>query len=416
MKKWISLEIFLFALLYSLPLHSEEQRICDVFQKPKDILQCILLNAPENQRGEIEILKHSAAEKTAAQRPNPEIDARILLGAGGNENDVLSEVNLYHPWELGGKRGGRIEKARGEKEVAVAEKKETLEEVAIQTVTTLHRLRQIRSELTTLDENHSTYQHIVSLFKNRPLLSPEQETSLVVFQLALDESRLKKTALKNEEIHMKADLKKRVGFEIPITTQLLPRPPQPWPTIPIEQKNSVENWSRVKTAEAELKSAQASSRVARSDGWPTLKIGPSVETESPLTGTNAAVGIALATDLPFYQRNKGGKAEAVQGERLASLNLELIKKEGAAEKERLISEYNLNLQALRSARAQHAMEKKHKEIESLFERGLIPSTLMLETHRQIFDFQQELHQAELRGIEALWRIYALEGRLLEENL
>jgi outer membrane protein TolC len=267
-----------------------------------------------------------------------------------------------------------------------------------------------------LAENLSTYRKVVSLFKKRPLLSPEQETSLLVFQLAMDEGLLKKTSLKNEERLLKTEIYQWVGYDLSLPRSLLPRTPQSWPNLLVESSPSIDQWSRVKTAEAKLRSAQAITQVVHSEGWPTLKIGPSVETESPLTGTRTAVGFALSTSLPFYQRNEGKKAEAIQGEKLAELKLKIIKKGGELEREKLVSDYQHNLKAYLAAKPQLIREQKHQEIESLFERGLIPSSLMLETHRQMFEFQQELHQAELKAIESLWKIYALEGRLLEESL
>ncbi len=421
MKGLVPLEGFKFGvvfllLVYSANLHGQEMTVCGEFKSPQDILDCVLQKAPDVQRAEAEVLKKSASEKTAGQRPNPEIETRVLFGTSGDESDVFSEINLFHPLELGGKRSARIKKAETEKSVALADKRETMEQMAIQTVVTLHRLRQIRSELAVLNENLLTYRHVVNLFKGRPLLSPEQETSLGVFELASSESQLKKTDLIDEENRLQAFLKTALGVGIPMTSQLFPRSPADWPEKNIEEKELVENWGRVKKAEAELNSAKATSRIARSEAWPTVRLGPSLETESPLGNTRAAVGFAFFTSLPFYQRNQGGKAEAGKGEMAANLNLELTKKEAVAEKERLILEYNRNLKAFRAAKVQVAIEKKHKEVETLFERGLIPSTLMLEVHRQMFEVKQELHESELKAIEALWRIYALEGRIFEEKI
>jgi len=421
MKVPISLDGFKFGVVLILlvgtaNLRAQETLVCGELKKPQDILDCVLQKNPDVQRAEAEIDKKSAAEKTAAQRPNPEIETRVLFGIPGHESDVLSEVNLFHPFELGGKRGARIQKARAEQAIAVADKREVLEQLAVQTVVALHRLRQIRSEISMLNENLSVYQHIVSLFKSRSLLSPEQETSLVVFQLAASESQFKKTELITEENRLKAFLKNALGFDAALSARLLPRAPSSWPKMSLEAQADFENWSKMEKAKSEFVSSQASSKLARSESWPTLKVGPSLETESPLGGTRTALGFALFTSLPVYQRNPGGKAEAGKGEMAAKLNLELVKKEAVVEKERLILEYNRNLQALRGAKAQVSIDTKHKDIEELFERGLIPSTLMLEAHRQMFEVKQEVFKSELRAIEALWKVYALEGRLFEATL
>ncbi|MBK8422893.1 MAG: hypothetical protein IPL30_03100 [Elusimicrobia bacterium] len=62
------------------------------------------------------------------------------------------------------------------------------------------------------------------------------------------------------------------------------------------------------------------------------------------------------------------------------------------------------------------MEKKHQGMESLFERGLVQSALVIEAHRQMTDFAESLNAQELRALEALWSIYVLEGSALQEGL
>jgi cobalt-zinc-cadmium efflux system outer membrane protein len=45
---------------------------------------------------------------------------------------------------------------------------------------------------------------------------------------------------------------------------------------------------------------------------------------------------------------------------------------------------------------------------------VVSSSLVIEAHRQLVDFTRQKHQSEMETVRSLWRIYALEGRLLAE--
>jgi cobalt-zinc-cadmium efflux system outer membrane protein len=62
------------------------------------------------------------------------------------------------------------------------------------------------------------------------------------------------------------------------------------------------------------------------------------------------------------------------------------------------------------------MEVKHKNMEELFERGIVSAALIIEAHRLMAEFAAEQNEQELKAIEALWSIYALQGKILEERL
>jgi Outer membrane protein len=367
------------------------------------------------QRAEAQTKLKSAAILVARQRPNPEIESRVLFGIADHPSDVLSETNFYHPLELGGKRAARIHKAGAALDLAQSESLEIADEAILETVIRLHRLRQIRVEYSMLREVLSTYRKTVALYRGRPLLSPEQETSLLVFDSALQEGALKKIELDNENSRLRADLLASLGYETGFSETWIPGPPRDWPEISFESMNW-EQWATLQKARAKVKDARASFRVAKSEVWPTVRLGPSLETDSPLGGPQAAVGFALSTELPFYHRNKGKKAEARQEESLANLNLELLERRARIEAQRLNQEYRSNLQAFRKVRAAFNFSRGHEALEARFERGLIPSNLLLEAHRQMLELTEQTHRTELKAIEALWRIFALEGRIRQEKI
>jgi hypothetical protein len=58
------------------------------------------------------------------------------------------------------------------------------------------------------------------------------------------------------------------------------------------------------------------------------------------------------------------------------------------------------------------LSKKRKEIETLFNQGLLSGRVVVEIHRQISDFVKTQNEQELSAIIALIRYHALDGKLI----
>lgn len=409
----------LFALLCALlaptaGLRADEPE-CPPLQNPQGLIDCIKLRHPELQSAAAEREVKLAEIKAAAQRPNPEIESRVLFGIDDHPSPALSETNFFQPIELGGKRKARIEKARAEAETANVAIQLRGENAVLQAVLQLHRLRQIRAERRTLAETTSIYGRIAKLYRGRPLLSPEQESSLIIFETAMSETRLHEVELGNEEQVLVAELRMALGQELQIGAALLPKAPKSWP-LEGGTSGDVEAASSVRQAQSEVQSAKASGKLAQSEAWPTLRVGPSIETDSPGGNNQTAAGFIFSTDLPFFNRNQGGKAVALQEERLAKLKLDQERSRAQTARQRWSLEYSRNREALLRASRGSGFSSSHHRLEDLFDRGLIPGTLLLEAHRQMIDFEKELHRTELKALEAWWRLLALDGKILEAQI
>ena len=89
---------------------------CDSLNTPKDVLECALDFHPDLVRGKGSLKQADSLGDQAAQRPNPELSARSLVGKNEGESITGHEINLAHTFELGGKRSARIDKANAEKD------------------------------------------------------------------------------------------------------------------------------------------------------------------------------------------------------------------------------------------------------------------------------------------------------------
>ncbi len=405
-------------MLFTLVLFSAKNLLaqslsCDSIENAQDILNCVIENHPDIQRANAQIEVSKTSFLVAKQRPNPEVEVRELFSAEPDKEDFLSEINLSHTLELGGKRKNRIRQARAYEQLSSAITLSVKEKAVLNTVLVLHRLRQLQTEFSLLNETVHAFENIRTLYQKRPILDPEQQTSLTVFGLAEKEMRLKKVSLTEEEISIFTYLQKATHRPLSFSKSFLPK--KKWPNLNVSNSLETIRGSVITKPQAELEQATSSLKAAKSGAWPNLKLGPSVETEEFAGESATAVGFNLSLSLPIFHQNQGEKREAFFNQEKAKLDLQLTQLESVLERKKLIQTYQQIVKILRVSKP-NELKLSHQEIDSFFERGLVSSALVLETHKQMVESQERFHILELKAIEALWKVYALEGRILQEKI
>jgi cobalt-zinc-cadmium efflux system outer membrane protein len=114
--------------------------------------------------------------------------------------------------------------------------------------------------------------------------------------------------------------------------------------------------------------------------------------------------------------NGAAREYAHMGVDRAQQSLDLRQRELTNEKQILVKRYADSVQSLKSTVSAEEVERKHRSMETIFTRGLIPSSLVIEAHRQMVDLTKSRNEMELSALQALWQVYTLEGRLFEELL
>ncbi len=387
-----------------------------LIEERQDILNCALKNHPDIIGLKYERLRDQKLVDIAKQRPNPEIESRLLGGKSADDTSFNTETILLTTWELGGKRKARINQATVLGNKPIVNTLQTKESIALQTVLALYRLRQIRSELSQLDEAIATFNKIQRTFQARPKLAPEQEVSSASFDLAREDYQLQKTSLIQEQSELKYFLELATGNAFSILQRYLPPFKSRWPKLQSEADISNIHNSTIALAKLDQAIAQSEIQVARSKVWPDLKIGPTLDTESLTNSTKAIGGVGFSIPLPILNRNKGEKAFAEAEKLRSDTNLELTLRKISIERRTQLQRYSTAIRALKQSPAVSQLSSKHESIESLFEKGLVPSTLVIEAHRQLNDIVKTRNEQELTAIDALWRIYIIDGRLSEARL
>ena len=391
-----------------------EPSACPAVTSPQAVLECVLRIHPAARSADALLKQSDALVGAAGQRPNPEAEANALLG---NSQDQV-QVSVLHTFETAGKRSRRIDRARAEGELLRAEALAVKEELAVDTAVGLHRLRQIRAELRILKKTLAAFSGIAGQLRSRPRRSPEQQVSMSVFRLAERDYALRRSGLESEEAALRRLFELGLGTPLPDSDAVLPKQAVQWPELGAPRDSTAFRGSAALRAAASVAAAQAEIGVAQAASYPDVRLGPSIQSQKngPGEGTATLLGAGLSLALPLYQRNVGGRLLAARSADTAAARSAATLAVLAAERDAALARYRAATAALAETPVHEDMEADHKELDGLFERGLISSALVIEAHRQLFDFTSERHQQELSAVRALWTIYAIEGRALTEIL
>jgi cobalt-zinc-cadmium efflux system outer membrane protein len=387
---------------------------CENFSNPRSVIDCVLERHPNILRQTSSQRIGESLEKQAKQRINPEIDDQSVFGENQNQSVSNHQINLAHTIETGGKRSARMDFAKAESSTINAQTLHTKEEIFMNTVKSLYRIRQVHAEMKILNEALETFGKIQGQFKSRPRLGPEQEVSLSVFQLAQGDYQLRMNELQTEEQTLETSIELGMGMPFPHMDEVLPTVKKQWPVL--DASGADFQNSEFRLAQAEMTSAKAKLNLAKSEAWPNVKLGPSVQQTSDGISSYWQYGFNIAIPLPLFQTNAGGRTVASLELARADQNLGIKRRELEIERKILFTQYKNATQSLQQAVSFREIEQRHKKIDQLFERGVVTSSLVIEAHRQMLDFTRSQHSQEINAIEAWMKIRALEGKLFEGEI
>lgn len=377
----------------------------------QEVLSCALKSHPDVLRAESELRVASGLRAEARQLLNPQVSAESASFNEADEASTRIEAAYLHPFELGGKRAARVADASGRESFARARLTLVREHVASQTVQNLTRVRQVIEELRLVEEAITTFKRIVSSYESRPRLSGEQDISLSVFRMAQSDYDFRKSVLLQERAELDAYFRWSIGHPWEDVAAISPATRNDWPEMTAKPLQS----AKVQEEQASLAIAESGLKRAQGQAWPDVFLGPRIETASGNGKSAQGYGAAVALTVPLYQRNAGGKQVAQAGRDQAKLTVQQTERAASAEQAKWLAIYQEALRSYKEAPALAEIEKHHARSESLFERGLIQPSLIIEAHRQMVDLAKSRHEQECRALEALWGLYALEGRPIEER-
>lgn len=384
------------------------QAPCDQIKTPNDLLKCVVQNHADVKVGKSLIKEAQIGIQAADEQPNPELEAEVSDSMGSGFG---TDVTYMHTFERGGKKEARRRLASSEHTLTKTALMNRKDQIVLNTVLSLYRIRQIDHELEINKEIIETFEHIISSYKRAGRLGPEQKMSISVFNLALEENRLNRTALLSERGEFVAKIQTHLGTEIEITNALLPKVEKSWAKL--ELTNAEGN--RVKLAQQSVALSRARLLHEDSVAIPDISLGPKVGFEHDGSGS-FSVGVALSMPLPFYHQNNGARSRARAEINTKIARLDSLKTQLAKRKEYLQKLYSDVRETIGKTRSNKEIEIDHKNLHKMIKRGVVSASIIIELHHQILEFYSKLHQQEMTGINALWQIHAINGNAQSEEL
>lgn len=386
---------------------------CPLPKSADDVVKCAISSAPDARRAEGKIAESKAMIDAAGQISNPELGADYLKGKDESE---LS-LSLQFPVSELIVRGSKKKSAQASASLNGAQLISAQSQIKIETIVILYRLKQLYREIDLISEALGTFEKLVKQYQGRAQLTPEQELSLAVFQMAENDYKLQKSTLSEEESAIANFFILNTGFTLDQVRSVLPLPIAKWPSVKGDQSSGQESSDpMVQVARAELEQAEAEASVARMSGWSDIKVGPLMK-RSKVDGENSTSwGAGVSLPLPLFNLNGGERRRAIAARLSAELNLTLAKNESVNLRNKLTNLYNSNVQSLQSTLSSSSLSKHHERVDKLFLRGIVSSSLVIEAHRQLIDLEKSRNEKERMAIESLWSLRALDGRIFEESL
>ncbi len=400
------------------PVFAQTQtQACQALSSYKDVLQCAIQNHPSTQRSRLVLDQNQNLTGVAEQIPNPQISTQILSGKTNSDERVdYTQVNLAQPFELGGKRGSRIKKAKALVEVSEIDLQLTQEEIYLRTYLSMIRLRQISEEIEIYDDALSTFEKIQKQYRSRPRMTPEQRATYSVLDIAASDYRVRRQPLVREARVHERFLEIAVGRRLDVRRDFYPARRKDWPKISDGTEEANLKSAAIRKSQAEVEVALAELESAKSLAWPDLQIGPTFETQSQGSQRYQQLGVNISFAIPIFNLNGAGKSYANAGVSVAEATATATVREERNELNLNRQTYEEIVQLLKSTISASDLQRKHREVESSFANGIVPSSLIIEIHRQLADYTRSVNEQETSAIEALAKIYSVQGRLLSEGL
>lgn len=349
-------------------------------------------------------------EEKASQIPNPVLSTRYVTRDEASE----LEANLSFPIELGGKRGSRRGHANATKLNALALQEVTKSDIKIETVTNLFRLRQLTNEKAVVHESLNAFDKVIGQLKKLPRLSAQQEVSLSLFEIALEEARINESEIFEEERKIEHYFHISTGHSLSEIQAFLPKPKKIWPSV--RSVDSKEPSPEIKTLKSLTQLAHQELEIQKSNAWPDIKLGPSLAIEKEGGTNNKMYGLNLQIPLSIFQVNGGGKSFAKSELLRAKKNEQFAKDEEKHERFEQSKVYESAVSILNRTMKQKVVDKKHKRIEKLYLRGVVSSSVFLESIRQKLSYLKSRNRRELTAVKALWNIYKYDGLIFKEQI
>lgn len=270
-----------------------------------EALQLALRQSPTVRAQQAALASTKAGETTAALRPNPTMNFLAeQFKPGGSQQETQYTVNMGQPFELGGKRGRRIDSARAATQVASYQLEDIRRQITLQVRSAFAGALIAREQLALAQENVKTLDDTERIQRLRAEKGDISQLELLRIQVqrftferdaadarqALSAAKIAlRTAAGVEHIAEDFEVVGELGFkEVSLDRAVLMR-------------RALDNRPDLRAAEADRARARADHRLARANAW--WDITPQIEYQR--IGPDNTIGFGFSLPIRIFDRNQG---------------------------------------------------------------------------------------------------------------
>lgn len=376
--------------------------------KAQDVLNCALSNNPE-------IIQANSAKEIAGINKDvsgrwsgPNIDAGVAYDMEDKgDYGVTLDFAIMQPIEAPNRRNARINRTTAEKSMAELTVESQKDMVAFEALTIMNRLRQIDREKTVLNDAVKVFTNVIKSYRNRPILSPEDEISLNLFQTVLNNYRMENNKLTMESNLNLNNLKRLTNQNLTYNKKLFFYPPQKYPKI--DNNADISNSIDMQKENTNIALANAYMQEQKAANFTEFSIGPYLTT-SPNVQSVEVVGVKVSVPLPIYSNKKTTQAGQIAVD-AAKYKYQAKKIELDNTFNQLKTQYEQGVNLLKNFNINQA-QKQLTQTERLFKNGRVSSSLLIEAQRQMIDSVRLYHQYEMETLSSLWQLYSMQRKLI----
>lgn len=388
------------------------------------IIRALAANA-ELQAARLNIERARARLTQAGLRPNPTLDFERQRGVFNSPGERVTTVGVSIPFEMGGKRGRRLNLAQAELEVAEADVADRERRLAAEVRTAYVEALAAQRELAITEGLNRLDMQTVKVVEARVTEGDAAPLEANLLRVELDRLRSRRALIEGRMQAALLKLKLLAGMPLSQTLQVredlaqlvLRAPPA---TLEATIEIALRTRPDLRLARVTEEAAQAGLKLAQAQAVPDIIVSARYGTNQStfdstpigsLTDRDKLFAVGVSIPIPIFNRNQGAKAEAATTIVQAQRRREFIEAVVRAEVSSALARYQASQAALATFE-QGVITRSNDNIRAIraaYEVGAFRVTDLIAEQRRLLDSQREYTEALTERYRALADLQAAMG-------
>lgn len=384
-------------------------QVCPKPTSLDDVLGCLKENHYLVQIKNLEVSNTENLSEGMSQRPNPTLDIQSVHARGGSRQ---TQVILAQELDIGGRLSALKEQGKLIHEVSKTEKNVSKEDVVENVLLNIHHLIHLNETQSVNREVLGSLESVTRALKNRPVLNPEQEASLLNFNLQKAEVNNLLALLQDEEEEVLLFFFLNGGYKKEDILKIMEDHHHP-----LELKNSSDSMSlNLAKLGLDTKLAKEEFELQKAIAWNGISVGAMYMDDKLENISEKLYGVALNIPIPIWQRNGANKMLAQRAYENSTRQFNLFKHKESIEKDSLVGRIEKLKTGLEKMPEKKELNSSHRRVEKLYSQGLINANTYLSSHQVWRDVSSSRLELEEKILRLTIQYYRLTGKLNEVHL